>query len=184
MTNFRPFFLLVLMAVALAAPSHARAQIPSGRYVRDVAAGDNLEHVITDALPKVKSALAKIFKGKAKSRLRQVVVAAAWQQFTMVGDAVRLETDAWSGDRGITARPGDVVRGWHRYWPNGKTEKLDVFTSRQGSALSYRYDAEDGQRTDVYSVDPTGTTLTQLVTLESSQLSSPVHYTLVFRKEK
>lgn len=173
---------VTLLMLMWSAPLRAFAQLPSGRYVRDSAAGDNLEQVVNDALPKVKSTLARIFKGTAKSRLRQVIVAADWEQFTISGDEVKLETDAWSGDRGITARPGDVVRGWHRYWPNGKTEKLDVYLSRQGNSLTYRYVAEDGERTDVFSVDTTGVTLTQNITLSSNQLSAPIHYRLVYKR--
>jgi hypothetical protein len=164
-------------------PSHLRAQLPTGKFVRDVPAGDDLEHVISESLPKVKSALAKIFKGKAKSRLRQVIVAAAWQRFTVNGEQIRLETDAWSGDRAINVRPGDAVHGWRRYWPNGKVETLDVFTQHQGNTLTYRYVAEDGQRTDTYEVDATGNVLTQSVTLESNQLSSPIRYRLVYHRE-
>jgi hypothetical protein len=176
----RSIFALLLLIV-LSSP--LRAQLPNGHYVRDVAAGDDLERVVNDALPKVKSTLAKIFKGKAKSRLRQVVTAAAWEQFTPVGDALRLETDAWSGERGITVRPGEAVRGWHRYWPNGKTEKLDVFTSHNGNSLTYRYVAEDGERTDTFTTDASGGLLTQDVTLQSSQLSAPIHYRLVYHRK-
>jgi hypothetical protein len=176
---------VMLLAIGQSSvPGQKTAALPEGRFVRDVSAGDDLEAVVNAALPKVKSTLAKIFKGKARSRLRQVIVAAAWQRFTIAGDTVRLETDAWSGSRGIAARPGDVIRGWPRYWPNGRTERLDVYTGRSGNTLTYRYVAEDGQRTDTYSVDATGTVLTQHIRLESSQLSAPVEYKLIYRREK
>lgn len=173
-------FLACLLLILM--PSSVRAQLPAGRFVRDAAAGEDLEKVVSASVPKVKSALAKIFKGKAKSRLRQVIVAAAWLKFTPEGESIRLETDAWSGDRSIVVKPGATLHGWRRYWPNGKVETLDVLTHQQGNALTYRYIAEDGQRTDTYVLD--GDVLVLSVTLESGQLSSPIHYRLVYRREK
>jgi hypothetical protein len=176
--------LLACALILLCGPRGVSAQLPEGRYVRDAAAGDDLEQVVTGALPRVKSTLARIFRGKAKSRLRQVIVAAAWQRFTLTGDTVLLETDAWSGGRGIAVRPGDTLRGWHRYWPSGKTEKLDVVTSRAGNTLVYRYVAEDGQRTDTYTTDSNGAVLVQHIRLESDKLSAPIEYKLIYRKER
>lgn len=173
-----------VFALVLTLPVCVRAQLPAGKFVRNVAAGDDLERVISESLPKVKSSLAKIFKGKAKSRLRQVITAAAWQQFTPVGEAIRLETDAWSGDRGVTVRPGEAIHGWRRYWPNGKMEQLDVITLQQGNTLTYRYVAEDGQRTDTYALDAAGNVLTQSVTIESKQISAPIRYRLVYHKDR
>ena len=155
-----------------------------GVFRRDSAAGDNLERVVADAVPKVKNGLARIFKGRAKSRLRQVVTAAAWQKFTNVGDSIRLETSAFTGARAlVTPVTGAKVR-WKRYWTNGKSETLDVETPEEDGARTYRYIAEDGERTDVYRLDAAGTTLTQDVTLTSSQLSAPIRYKLVYRRER
>lgn len=175
--------LTVALAILSVIPSPAQAntQLPGGTWIRDSAAGDDLEHVVSGALPKVKSALARIFKGKAKSRLRQVITAPAWQRFTQVADSLTLETDAFPGDRALTVVPG-MERTWTRIWPGGKAERLTVRTSHSDNGITYRYIAEDGQRSDAYSIDANGT-LTQRVTLESSQLKAPISYTLVYRRK-
>lgn len=177
---------LALLAALIAAPAALHAQDPAfrGTYARDVAAGDDMEAVINDALPKVKSTLGRIFRGKARERLREVNRPYGWIRFTP-GDAVlTMETDLWNGEWKLTAPRNGRLEKWRRRAPDGSVEVVDVVSNLQGSTLTHQFQGEDGNRINVYSLSPDGRTLTMNVTVTSDKLTGPVTYRLVYRRRE
>jgi len=68
-------------------------------------------------------------------------------------------------------------------WRRKDGEMLDVAIHPERGDLVEVYQAKDGVRTNVFHVDPQQGTLSLGVTLESSQLPTPVSYTLTYRAD-
>lgn len=170
---------VLVLSLASAAQLHAQAA-PSfqGTFVRDAAAGDDMDVVIQNALPKIKSTLGRIFKGAARKRLMEVNRPYAWIRFTPEGNMVTVESESWK----VTTPRNGTLAEWPRRGADGKTEKIRVTTETQGSTMTQRFQAEDGTRTNVYSLSPDGRTLTVNVTVTSEKLTGPVTYKLVYRR--
>lgn len=175
-----PFAFLFLL-LASAAQLQAQAD-PAfrGVFVRDVAAGDDMEQVIEQSLPKIKSTLGRIFKGKARDRLREVNRPYGWIRFSPEGNLVTVESDLW-GTKLTTPKNGTLEK-WQRRTAGGKTETVKVTTDTRGATMTQRFEAEDGARTNVYSLSPDGKTLTMNVTVTSDRLTGPITYKLVYRR--
>lgn len=181
-----PFAFLFLL-LASAAQLHAQAADPAfrGVFVRDAAAGDDMEQVIEQSLPKIKSTLGRIFKGKARDRLREVNRPYGWIRFAPEGNIVAVETDLWSGQQWRLATPRNgTVEKWRRRAPDGKVETVKVTTDTRGATMTQRFEGEDGARTNVYSLSPDGNTLTMNVTVTSGKLTGPITYKLVYRRRQ
>ena len=67
-------------------------------------------------------------------------------------------------------------------WTREDGEKFQLSTSWENGRLVQTFRAEDGSRTNTYSISPDGRTLTMHVTLRSPRLSSPLEYNLVFNR--
>lgn len=171
-----------LLAI-LAAAAPARAQEPAfrGTFLRDTAAGDDMEQVIDQNLPKIKSVLGKLFRGAARARLREVNRPYGWIHFAPGPDGITTETDLWAGEWKLTTPTTGKVKGWKRRTGDGKVELLDVATELVGRTFTHRFQAEDGTRTNVYTLSPDGRTLTMDVTVVSARLTGPMTYRLVYR---
>lgn len=179
-----PFAFLLLLASA--AQLHAQAGPEfRGVFVRDAAAGDDMEAVIEASLPKIRSTLGRIFKGKARERLREVNRPYGWIRFAPQGSIVTVETDHWNGQQWQLATPRNgSVEKWQRRTPDGKVETVKVTTDTRGATMTQRFEAEDGARTNVYALSPDGNTLTMDVTVTSEKLTGPITYKLVYRRRQ
>jgi hypothetical protein len=67
-------------------------------------------------------------------------------------------------------------------WTREDGEKLDLSTEWQGGRLVQTFRAEDGSRTNNYSISPDGRTLTIHVTIRSPRLPQPLEYNMVFNR--
>jgi hypothetical protein len=67
-------------------------------------------------------------------------------------------------------------------WTRDDGEVFDVSATWQGSTLTQRFKAEDGERLNVFRLSPDGRTLTLDVTISSDQLPKPMTYSLVYRR--
>ncbi|HEV7591452.1 MAG TPA: hypothetical protein VGO40_25280 [Longimicrobium sp.] len=67
-------------------------------------------------------------------------------------------------------------------WTREDGEKFDLSTQWQAGRLVQTFRAEDGSRTNTYTISPDGRTLTMHVVLRSPRLSSPLEYNLVFNR--
>ena len=151
-----------------------------GTFVRDSAAGDNMEQVINQALPHVKSTLGRIFKGAARSRLREVNRPYGWIEFTPGPREMTTQTDHWNGQYKLSAPDSGTVT-WKRKTGGGDIETLRVASYLDAHSYTHRFIAEDGVRTNTYTLSPDGRTLTVSVHVVSPKLSEPMSYRLVYR---
>lgn len=173
-------FVALLAAGALAGPAVAQEPAFRGVFVRDSAAGDNMEQVINATLPHIKSTLGRIFKGTARKRLREVNRPYGWIEFTTAAGSMTTQTDHWNGEWKLTAPDSGTVT-WKRRTGDGDIETLRVASYLDGRTYTHRFIAEDGVRTNTYSLSPDGQTLTISVHVVSPKLSEPMSYKLVYR---
>lgn len=173
----------VALLAVLGSWAPARAQEPAfrGTFIRDTAAGDDMEQVINQNLPKIKSVLGKLFKGTARARLREVNRPYSWIHFAPCPEGIATETDLWAGEWKLTTPTTGEVKGWKRRTGSGKVETIDVATELAANTFTHRFKAEDGTRTNVYTLSPDGRTLTLDVTVVSGKLTGPMTYRLVYR---
>ena len=170
----------LLAAAALGGPAAAQEPAFRGMFVRDSAAGDNMEQVITATLPHIKSTLGKIFKGTARKRLREVNRPYGWIEFTPAAGSMTTQTDHWNGEWKLSAPDSGTVT-WRRKTADGDIETLRVASFLEGRTYTHRFIAEDGVRTNTYSLSPDGQTLTISVHVVSPKLSEPMNYKLVYK---
>ncbi len=171
---------LAAAAVPLSAQEPAAAAVPfRGTFLRDSAAGDNMEQVINAALPHVKSTLGRIFKGAARKRLREVNRPYAWIEFTPGTKEMTTQTDHWNGQWKLAAPDSGTVT-WKRKTGDGDVETLHVASFLEGHTYVHKFIAEDGVRTNTYVLSPDGKTLTMHVHVVSPKLSEPMSYKLVY----
>lgn len=179
--------LALALALLSSATGVAAQAEPSfrGTFVRDAAAGDDMEQVIRNALPKVKSALGRsiLGRGTATKRLREVNRPYGWIRFAPEGNTITVETDLWNGPQWkLTTVRNGTLNDWKRRNPEGKVETVRVTTDTQGATMTQRFQAPDGTRSNVYSLSPDGRTLTMNVTVTSDKLTGPITYKLVYRR--
>jgi hypothetical protein len=67
-------------------------------------------------------------------------------------------------------------------WTREDGEKFQLSTSWESGRLVQTFRAEDGSRTNSYSISADGRTLTMHVTLRSPKLSAPLEYNMVFTR--
>jgi hypothetical protein len=66
-------------------------------------------------------------------------------------------------------------------WTREDGEKFRISARMDQDDLVQTYQAEDGERTNVFHVDATNRTLTLAVTVASPRLPGPLRYTLTYR---
>lgn len=165
----------LLMLLASAGGAHAQSSPFRGTWVRDAAAGDDMKVVIDQSLPKIKSTLGRLFTGVARKRLTEVNRPYPWMQIVPTGNSVTVETPFYK----LTTPRNGTLEDWERE----KGDLVDVNTQMQDRRMQHTFVAEDGRRVNVYTLSPDGRTLTMNVNVSSEQLSSPITYRLVYRRQ-
>lgn len=167
--------LLALAAVfALALPGAAQAGHNAsldGTYTLNAAASDNVNAAIDRAVARMNFITRPIARGrlrKTNQPYQRVVISHTAQQ-------VRIASD----NRAAIATPAN---GTPVKWRREDGEMFDVSTEWENGRLEQTFQAEDGSRTNVFSVGPDGRTLTMDVTIRSDKLAAPVTYKLVFTR--
>jgi hypothetical protein len=166
-------FLLLLAAIVLLSAADASAQ-PSelqGTYVLDRGASDNIDEVIEHVVKDMNF----VRKPLARKRLKTTTQPSEHLQITYAGADVTIVTD-----RGSTVRtPAD---GKPVEWTREDGERFVVTTTHEARTLTRVFRAEDGQRSNAYTISHDRSTLTMSIVLTSPQLPEPVAYKLVYKR--
>ena len=165
---------IALTALAAAFPLPARAQSPAleGSYTLVAETAGEINRAIEGAIRQMNFVIRPIARG----RLRKTNIPYARLRVTVTPTEITTVVDR--GNPVVTPSNGTIVK-----WRREDGETFDVSTSWQGEKLQQTFRAEDGQRENIYSLDPDGATLSLAVTLTSPRLSAPVRYTLKYRRE-
>ncbi|HET7464458.1 MAG TPA: hypothetical protein VFJ82_24580 [Longimicrobium sp.] len=165
---------LLLALAALALPlATATAQESSmrGTFTLDRAHSDDINRAIEAAVNK----MSFITRPIARGRLRRTN--AAYQR--VVINYTNEQVSTTFDQRHAIQSPGN---GTPVKWTREDGEKFDLSTEWQGQRLIQTFRAEDGSRTNTYTISPDGHTLTMHVTIRSPRLSAPLEYNLVFNR--
>jgi hypothetical protein len=168
-----PLMAIALFAIAATAPATALAQTPSldGSYTFAAEASDDIHR----AIDQVVAGMNFITRPVARSRLRKLNV--PYQRVRISQTPSEVTTVADTQPPIVSPLDGSTIR-----WRRDDGEIFDVTAQWEDGGLRQTFKAEDGQRTNVYSLSPDGRTLIMNVTLTSPRLSKPLTYTLRYRK--
>jgi len=142
-----------------------------GTFTLDRAHSDDVNRAIEQAVSKMSFITRPIARGRLRRTnqpYQRVVVSFTPQQVTTTFD-----------QRHAIESPAN---GQPIKWRREDGETLDLSTEWQAGRLVQTFRAEDGSRTNTYSISPDGRTLTIHVTIRSPRLSAPVEYNLVFTR--
>jgi hypothetical protein len=113
-------------------------------------------------------------RGIARGRLRKTNPPYPTIDISLGNDNVSVL--AGPGPRIVMPRSGSTVR-----WKRADGETFNVTGKLSGDSLVQTFDANDGRRTNVFSVGSDGR-LTMSVTVTSPRLPAPLRYKLVYGK--
>jgi hypothetical protein len=175
--------LFAVVAVSFAttvAPKELRAQAArgdmfTGRYVLDTARSDRIEQRVEATV----RGMNFIKRPIARKRLLRVNQPAPMFELRFHADTGRLVVPSESPIPLAFARE-DLP------WTNADGERFAVstyVTSGVTRLLLIKFEAEDGERTNMYRLDDDGRGLSLTVTVESPQLDTPLRYTLRYRRD-
>jgi hypothetical protein len=143
----------------------------SGTFVNEAQSAATIEAAIEAAVAKmnfVKRPIARSRLKKTNTVHKRVTIATTSQEIAIAFDSnapVRMPAD------GATAK-----------WKREDGEVFDVSARWQGEKLVQTFKAEDGQRTNTFSLGADGTPLRLEVEIASPQLPEPLRYTLTFTR--
>jgi hypothetical protein len=165
--------LLLTLAAALVLPVAAHAQESSmrGTWVINRQASDNVTTAINTAVSRMNFITRPIARGRL-TRTNPV-----YQRLVL--NYTEREVSTVFDTRHAIESPAN---GQPIKWTREDGEKFDLSTEWQQGHLVQTFRAEDGSRTNTYSVSADGRTLTMHVVIRSPKLPAPVQYNLVFNK--
>jgi hypothetical protein len=161
-------------ALAAALPLTADAQGASslnGTFRLNAAASENVH----DAIDAAVRPMNRITRPIARRRLRGTNVAYARVVIATSGGQHSIQFD----ERAAVVSPAD---GTAIRWRREDGEDFDVTQRVTNGRLEQRFVAEDGSRTNVFTLSPDGNTLTMQVIIESPRLRDPLVYRLVYSR--
>ena len=167
----RLLLLPILAALAIPAAASAQESTMRGTFTINRQQSDNVNRAIETAVARMSFVTRPIARGRLRRTnavYQRVVVNYTPAQVSTTFDQRRpVESPA----------NGQPVK-----WTREDGEKFDLSTEWQGGRLVQTFRAEDGSRTNTYTISPDGRTLTMHVTLRSPRLSAPLEYNLVFNR--
>ena len=173
MRRQRTRMLLLPLLALLAVPAAAEAQESSmrGTFTIDRARSDDVNRAIESAVARMSFVTRPIARGRLRRTnqgYQRVVINYTPQEVTTPFDQRRpIESPA---------------NGQPVPWTREAGEKFQLSTSWENGRLVQTFRAEDGSRTNTYSISADGRTLTMHVTLRSPRLTAPLEYNLVFNR--
>jgi len=167
----RMLLLPLLAALAVPAAAHAQESSMRGTFVINRQASDDVNRAIESAVSKMSFVTRPIARG----RLRRTN--AVYQRVVVSFTPAQVSTTF--DQRHAIESPAN---GQPVAWTREDGEKFQLSTSWENGRLVQTFRAEDGSRTNTYSISPDGRTLTMHVTIRSPRLSAPVEYNLVFNR--
>lgn len=173
MLRQRAVMLLLPLAAALALPDAAPAQESSlrGTFTIDRAQSDDVNRAIETAVARMSFVTRPIARGRLRRTnpvYSRVVIASSGSEITTTFDQRRPVTSPGNGS---------AVK-----WTREDGEVFDLSTEWENGRLVQTFRAEDGTRTNTYSISADGRVLTMQVRLTSPRLSQPLTYNLVFNR--
>ena len=173
MRRQRTRMLLLPLLAAFAIPAAASAQESSmrGTFAINRQASDDVNRAIEAAVARMSFVTRPIARGRLRRTntvYNRVVVNFTPAQVSTTFD-----------QRHAIESPAN---GQPVAWTREDGEKFQLSTSWENGRLVQTFRAEDGTRTNTYSISPDGRTLTMHVVLRSPRLSGPVEYNLVFNR--
>lgn len=162
--------LLALAALVAAPVAFAQDAALVGTYALDAAASDNVGQAVQRTTARVNP----ILRGYVARRLRTANPPIPRVAIALEGRNATITT---GGDVRRNVVGGPAVRARDE---EGKAYTTTVAAS--GQSLVQRFVAEDGTRTNTFSLDAQGR-LVMNVRLESSRLPAPLVYNLVYRRQ-
>jgi len=142
-----------------------------GTFTLDRAHSDDVNRAIEQGVSKMNFVTRPIARGRLRRTnqpYQRVVINFTPQQVTTTFD-----------QRHAIESPAN---GQPIKWRREDGETLDLSTEWQSGRLVQVFRAEDGSRTNTYSISPDGRTLTIHVTVRSPRLPAPVEYNMVFNR--
>jgi len=167
----RTLLLTLVAALALPAASHAQESSMRGTWTINRQASDDVNRAIETAVARMSFITRPIARGRLRRTnpvYNRVVVNYTPQQVSTTFD-----------QRHAIESPGN---GQPIKWTREDGERLDLSTEWQQGRLVQTFRAEDGSRTNTYTVSPDGHTLTLHVVIRSPKLPQPLEYKLVYTK--
>jgi len=164
---------LVLIGAAVPRGRDAAAQPPElqGTYVLDSAASDNIDEVIEHVVKDMNF----VRKPLARRRLKATTKPSEHLHIAYTGADVTITTDGNSSVR--TPADGKPVE-----WIREDGERFVVTTTHDARTMTRVFRADDGERSNAYTLGPDPSTLTMRIVLSSPQLPEPVTYKLVYKR--
>jgi hypothetical protein len=165
---------LALVALFAVHAGEARAQQAAslnGTFTYAAESSDNVNAAINQAIGRMNFAMRPI----ARSRLGRTNQPYRTVSISQTGGQVSITTDNRAAI--VTPASGSAIK-----WKREDGETLDVSTAVSGTRIEQVFKAEDGQRTNVYTLSPDGQTMTMQVTVTSGRLPEPLTYRLVYRR--
>jgi hypothetical protein len=165
--------LLLPLLAALALPLSASAQESSmrGTFALDRAHSDDVNRAIEHAV----SRMSFVTRPIARGRLRRTNAPYGRITLNYTPAQVSVRVD----NRAPMESPGN---GQPVKWTREDGEVLDLSTEWQTGKLVQVFRADDGSRTNTYSISADGRVLTMHVTIRSPRLPAPVEYNLVYNR--
>lgn len=167
----RMLLLPLLAAFALPAAAHAQESTMRGTFTLNRQQSDDVNRAIETAV----SRMSFVTRPIARGRLRRTNTA----YNRVVINYTQTEVSTTFDQRRPVESPAN---GQPVKWTREDGEKFDLSTEWQNGRLVQTFRAEDGSRTNTYTISPDGRTLTMNVTLRSPRLTSPLEYKLVFNR--
>jgi hypothetical protein len=167
----RTFLLALTAALALPAASYAQESSLRGTWTINRQASDNVPQAINTAVARMSFITRPIARGRLTRTnpvYNRVVVNYTPTHVTTTFD---------------TRRPIESpANGQPVQWTREDGEKFNLSTSWEAGRLVQTFRAEDGSRTNTYSVSADGSTLTMNVVIRSPKRPQPLTYKLVYNK--
>jgi hypothetical protein len=169
----RLLVLFLLAALFCGVQTGAAQELPDfvGSYAYVAEQSESIDAAIEVGVAKVNFIVRKI----ARPRLRKTNVAYQQLEFRLEGDTLSIQMDQRQPIR-LPAN-GDAVP-----WRREDGELFDVSARLEDNALVQRYNAEDGQRSNAFTLDEDGAVLYMRVTVHSPKLKDDVVYRLAYRR--
>lgn len=179
---FRKLAPLLAIAALLTLPSArvAAQESPrlSGAWTLDPERSDDVDAKINQSI----AGMNLIVRQVARPRLRSLNVPYSRLTFSL-GENVSVEMP---GSPTVASPANGEPVFWHRGLggpcPEMKRACMVVTTTWEDGALVQTFRSEDGQRQNVFTVSPDGTTLTMAATMTSPRLPAPLVYRLVYTR--
>lgn len=165
---------IALCALAAAAPATSLAQAPSldGSYAFVAEGSDDINRAIDQGVASMNFVTRPIARG----RLRKVNFPYRTLRISHTSSEITTVPDTRAPV--VTPSNGTTVK-----WRREDGEIFDVSTSWEGTSLRQSFNADDGQRVNLFSLSPDGRTLTMHVTVTSPRLPKPVVYSLKYARQ-